>query len=145
MPIKNYTTVISPIKTAGQIQMLLVRHGARRLMMEYDDNRQPKSIAFEIEFQPGRMMPFVLRANVSGCLTSMKQSHLPKRFLNLDHAQRVAWRLVLNWIEVQLAFVDARQAEMAQLFLGYAMTPDRQTCFDLFTTEGGRKLLAENV
>lgn len=49
------------------------------------------------------------------------------------------------WVDVQLAFVEARQAEIAQLFLGYAMTPDKQSMFDLFTTGEGRKLLAEHV
>lgn len=95
MPIKNYSTTINPAKTVGHIQTLLVDHGARRVMIEYNTDRQPESIAFDIEFQPGRFMPFILRANELGCLDAMKRDELPRRFLTVDHARCVAWRLVL--------------------------------------------------
>jgi hypothetical protein len=34
----NYTTKINPAKTASEIQALLAYHGARSVLMEYDDH-----------------------------------------------------------------------------------------------------------
>lgn len=36
MPIKDYTTKIDVYTTIGQVQGVLVKHGARRILQEYD-------------------------------------------------------------------------------------------------------------
>lgn len=73
MPIKNYTTSVNATKTVAEIQTLLARHGARRVMLEYDGFGQPDAVAFDAEIEAGRMMPFLLRANVDGCLAALKK------------------------------------------------------------------------
>lgn len=39
MPIKNYTTKVPAAKTVGEIQAILARHCASRIMLDYDDGR----------------------------------------------------------------------------------------------------------
>lgn len=38
MPILNYTTQISSFKTVAEIQQILVKHGAKRIVQDYDEN-----------------------------------------------------------------------------------------------------------
>ena len=35
----------------------------------------------------------------------------------------MAWRIIKDWIEAQLAIVEAEQAEMVEVFLPYAQNP----------------------
>nr|DAP89029.1 MAG TPA: hypothetical protein [Caudoviricetes sp.] len=37
MPLLNYTTKVDIFTTLGQIQGMLVKHGARQIMQDYDD------------------------------------------------------------------------------------------------------------
>lgn len=147
MPIKNYTTKIPASKTVQRIQTLLAQSGARRVMIEYDAEGNPDTVAFEIEYLPGECLRFLLQANAGGCLQALEDDpgSLPDRLINEIHARRVAWRIVLNWIEAQLAMIEAEQASMARLLLGYAMTPDRRTVFDVIVEGEGRKLLAQHL
>lgn len=47
MPIKNYTTEIDPVKSAGQIQALLAKQGASAIQITYDRG-QPTGLTFAI-------------------------------------------------------------------------------------------------
>lgn len=47
MPIKNYTTKIDCYKSIGEIQGVLARHGARKIMIDYGESGHPNGIAFD--------------------------------------------------------------------------------------------------
>ena len=53
MPLLNYTTKVDVYTTIGQIQGNLVKHGARRILQEYDKNGFPSAVCFEIETRFG--------------------------------------------------------------------------------------------
>lgn len=40
VPILNYTTKVDVFTTLGEIQAQLVKHGARKIMQDYDDSGQ---------------------------------------------------------------------------------------------------------
>lgn len=40
MPLLNYTTKVDIFTTLGQIQGMLVKHSAKKILQEYDDNGQ---------------------------------------------------------------------------------------------------------
>lgn len=44
--IKNYTTEVNVYKSLGEIQEALAKHGARQIMVEYDDGGQPVGVTF---------------------------------------------------------------------------------------------------
>jgi len=62
MPLKDYTTSISAVKSAGQIQGNLVAHGAKSIMLNYT-NGVPSSLSFIIATPHGDL-PFRLPAKV---------------------------------------------------------------------------------
>lgn len=47
MPIKNYTTKIDCYQSIGEIQGALAKHGARQIMIDYDENGKPTGIAIK--------------------------------------------------------------------------------------------------
>jgi hypothetical protein len=49
-----------------------------------------------------------------------------------EQAERVSWRILKDWVEAQIALVESSQAEMAQVFMPYAVEASGQTMFQLF-------------
>lgn len=143
MPILNYTTSIEAIKTAGEIQGILAMKGARQISIDYDTagTGLPVSISFMILVfeQP---VSFRLPCNVNGVYESMCKygSKVPPRLQTREQAQRVAWRIIKDWVEAQMALVEARQAQMAEVFLPYAVDNSGQTFYAAFA-ESKQKLL----
>ena len=122
MPILNYTTQISVTKTAGEIQEILARAGVSSVLIEYKD-KAPSALNFQIELQ-GRRVGFRLPARWEGVYKAMQRDRdIPNRFKSQDQARRVAWRIVKDWTEAQLALIEAGAAELAEVFLPYAVNP----------------------
>ena len=49
MAIKNYTSGVDVYTSLGEIQGALAGHGARQIMVEYDDQGRPTGVAFAID------------------------------------------------------------------------------------------------
>ncbi len=150
MPIKSYTTDRSPRQTVESLQNLLARKGARAVMIEYDDEGEPLAVAFRVivtAHGEERPISFRLAAKPEGALAALQRTpKLKSTQRTLQHAKRVAWRLVYNWIDVTLAFVEAEQATLAQALLGMSMTPTGVTFYEmLITGEEGKRLLTEKL
>ena len=142
MPIKNYTTEVDAKKTCGEITGLLASKGAKRVQVDYDDKSNATAVSFIF---PVHDMPvyFQLPCNVDGVLKCLKtQKGVPWSCKNEAQARRVAWRILKNWLEAQLAIVEAGAAQMAEVFLPYAMHQDGKTMFALFDEQYAQRALA---
>jgi hypothetical protein len=51
----------------------------------------------------------------------MNDPKVSSRKATSAQAERVAWRIVKDWLEAQMAIVVTNQAEMAQVFLSYVI------------------------
>ena len=119
MPILNYTTEIASEKTCGQIQKLLAGAGASAIMHEYDDDGVLVRLSFRVECH-GMDLPFILPANIGKIYTIIQnEPKVPRRQKTMEQAAKIAWRILKDWVEAQLAIVEAEQAEMAEVFLPY--------------------------
>lgn len=144
MAIKNYTTKIEATRTVAEIQALLGEKGASRVACDYEGGR-PVAIGFLMQVA-GEMVPFRIQANAAAVQKRLELDRVEKKYQTIQHAERVAWRLVLEWIEVQIAFIEAGQASMAQLLLGYSVTKTGETFWEMMMEkESGGKLLAEHL
>ena len=63
MPIKNYTTKISVERTLGEIHGNLAKHGARKVMFDYDDTGKIAAVCFSV-VTPNGECGYRLPANV---------------------------------------------------------------------------------
>lgn len=136
----NYTTEIESIRTAGEIMGLLAAKGAQAIMIDYN-NGEPVGLSFKILVN-GQEVYFKLPCNVEGAYQAMCRMKIPPRYVNPGQAKRTAWRIVKNWVEAQMAIIDCGQAQMAEVFLPYAITSNGQTLFQRAFTDPGRLLQA---
>lgn len=122
MPILNYTTTIDASKTVGEVQAILAKAGAKAVGVQYDSGR-PVSVTFchatqfgdrwfDLPAHPERVRAVLLRQKVKPGLSTMEQ------------AERVAWRIIKDWVEAQLAIIQTEMVTLDQVMLPYLKTED---------------------
>lgn len=135
MAILNYTTSIDCEKTIAEIQKCLVKHGAHKITTDYA-NGLPSAVTFCLTLNGG-MVGFALPANYAGVLKAMKNDNkVPRWQCNDGQAQRVAWRIVKDWVEAQMAIVEAQLADITEVFLPYAITKNGTTVYHEIKSNG---------
>lgn len=130
MAILNYTTKVPVSRTIGEIHSLLVRKGARSITSDFAENGKPSSVTF-VMILHGLPVRFQLPCNVEGVHKAICRART-RGYVDKDQSERIAWRILKDWVEAQIALVESSQAEMAQVFMPYAVEASGQTMFQLF-------------
>ena len=125
MPIKNFTTKVSVEQTINDIQKILAKAKATAILTEYGPDGLPSALTFRVNVN-GNDIHFTLPVKVDGVAAALKRD---REYRDDAHARRVAWRIVKDWCDSQMALIDAGQAELAQVFLPYAQTADGETYY----------------
>ena len=131
MPLLNYTTKVDVYTTIGAIQGCLVKHGARKIMQDYDSEGRPQALCFAIDTKFG-MRGIKLPANVDAVhrvLTNQKVK------CDREQAERVAWRILKDWVEAQMAILESQMVEMDEIFLPYMINKDGATTYELYQSK----------
>jgi hypothetical protein len=131
VPLLNYTTTVAVGRTIGQIQGLLVEAGARQVMTEYDEVGRATGIAFAVQTAHGPRT-FVLPVNSGRVEAVLKRDKVPARYSTPEHAERVAWRIVKDWVEAQLAIIRTEMVTLDQVMLPYMRGDDGRTVYELY-------------
>jgi len=124
MPLKNYTTEISTMKSIEQIQGKLVAHGARCIMIDYSADHEPESLSFIVPTPQGDIS-FRLPAKVAAVQKVLTEQRVT-RGVKRDQASRVAWRIIKDWVDAQLAIIETEMVTLEQVFLPYMLMKDGQ-------------------
>lgn len=141
MSIKNYTSKKKPSESLGLIQSLLAENGATGIQMDYSKGK-PVSLSFSM-FVGGDEIYFRLTVNVDGMLQAMKNDKkVPNSKCTPEQAEKTAWKNKYEWLHIQLSEIEANQAKMEQLLLGYAVTNNGMTAFERM--QSGQNLLVAN-
>lgn len=132
MAIKNYTTTINANKTIGEIQELLRKHGATAIMTEYS-NGNVTGLSFKI-MTPRGEFGIRLPSNTDRVLQVLKNQRKNNNQVKdtFDQANRVAWRIIKDWIDAQMAILETEMVEMEQIFLPYIINNKGQTVYEVF-------------
>lgn len=126
MAILNYTTAISAEKTASEIQKKLAMAGAKAVLSEYDADGVMCAMSFHIG-----ELTFLLPINIDGAHIALRKSRkVPKRLKTREQAARVAWRIIKDWVEAQIAIIELGQAELPQVFLAYVQDRKGKTIYE---------------
>lgn len=142
MAILNYTTQIDAYKTISEIQKLLVTKGAASINVDYDKAGNPFTLTFFIMVKE-TPVNFRLPSNYFGVRRAMERDRkIPNKLKTDEQAIKVAWRITKDWVEAQMAIIDAGLAELPEVFLPYAVTGSGATLFQHFNN-GDMKLLTE--
>ena len=144
MAILNYTTAVSAEKTASEIQKKLAQAKAQAVLCEYDDEGVMCAMSFRIG-TPHGMVFFRMPARTDGVYRALSRNpKVPRRLKTREQAANVAWRILKDWIEAQLAIVEAEMAEIAEVFLPYAQDNSGATLYESLE-RGGFKMLSHQV
>lgn len=109
---------------------MLAEHGARAVMTEYDDAGVVSAVSFRLDYK-GQGVFFRLPSNVDPVYVILQNKADRASHRTRDHAAAVAWRVIRQWIEAQLAIVQAEQVEMVEVFLPFAQNPQTgETVFE---------------
>jgi len=123
--LKNYSTKIPATQTVNEIEEIFQRHNATDIWKQYE-NGNIVSLNFAVNTEFGKI-PFKLPVNVDAVVKLLKDSKKEKK-VNLsvkqvndaDVARRIAWRIIKDWIDAQMALVDISMVKLEQVFLPYA-------------------------
>ena len=129
MPILNYTTKVDVHISLGEIQGQLAKHGARRIVTDYDDSGEVTSISFIID-TPNGMNAVRLPANVEAVKKVLENQKVK---CDMVQARRVAWRILKDWVLAQMAILESAMVTMDQIFLPYMVNgATDETVYDMF-------------
>ena len=131
----NYTTQIAASKTVGEMQTLLAKHGAQRIAVDYEDG-QPSALSFFLT-TPHGPRAFTLPVNVDAMHRLLTHQSRNRQLSGLSRAvatsraqaERVAWRVMKDWLAAQLALVETEMAGLDQVMLPYLHTDDGRTLY----------------
>ena len=139
----NYSTTVPVVRTLGEIQDLLAQAGAEAVAVKYQD-RKPVGVIFTLG-TPHGPRSFNLPVDFQGVRRILgdqwkagKIRHGTKAVVTSeDHAARVAWRVLKQWLEAQLAIIQAHMATLDQVMLPYMLvSPDGATLYQRFEQAG---------
>lgn len=135
MPIKNYTTKVDVYQSLGEIQGALAKNGARKIMIDYDEKGNPVGVTFGINTPQGSL-GFLLPANIEGVLKVFAKQKIKT---DRQQAERTAWRNIRDWVLAQMAFVEAGNVEVDEVFLPYLTDGKGRTLYQVY--QSGQLLL----
>lgn len=135
----NYTTTVDSMKTAGECTMMLAMHGALAVTMMYQKGR-PTGLSFTMRTPHGDR-GYALPVNVKGMQAALQRAYqarrVPRSATELEQAERVAWRVLKDWLAAQLALVEAQLVDMPQVMLPYMLVSEAgDTVWDRFLAQG---------
>lgn len=163
--LKNYTCEVPVSQTIYRIEQVLIKCGVSGIAKEYKgSNGEITAITFQIKLDGQPAFTIRLPADTAGAwqalwldyadgdkLTSdgnsiawsMGRGQKKKTKASFkDQAERTAWKLMQDWVEVQLSLIQMKQADFIQVFLPYVWN-GRQTFYQTIKESGYRAMLPE--
>lgn len=116
------------LNTLGQIQGQLVKHGAKKILQDYDDAGRITALSFMIDTPLGPR-GIRLPANVDAVHKVLTKQKVK---CDREQAERVAWRIVKDWVEAQMAILESEMVQMEEIFLPYMVSASGQTLFEAY-------------
>lgn len=146
--IKNYTSTVAVSQTIARIEAKLAAAGASEIVKIYGPDQSVWALRFKLNFE-GRIFTVQLPADADACFQTMwRQHNLKSRRVHSsakarikDQALRTAWKLVQDWVDVQISLIVMKQAEWLQVFMAYLYDGNSGQTYYQLTKSGGFKQL----
>jgi hypothetical protein len=159
--LKNYTSEVPVNDTVGKIEQTLIRCGVAGIMKEYSDvNGSVAALTFQLQTFEGKVS-IRLPVSVNMCQDAFWSDYVNGDQLSDDgnslrwsgnkkkrrqdfrqQAERTAWKIMQDWVEVQMSMIQMKQAEPMQVFLPYVMVDDQTSVFQQIKATHFKGLLA---
>jgi hypothetical protein len=127
-----------------QIEVKLAKAKAEAILKEYDSDGIVSAISFRIKTEFG-VLTFLLPANIQRIYQVVaRDTQIPRSLRTREQASRIAWRIVKDWTDAQLAMIEAGLVDLQQVFLPYAQDETGQTFCELMRERKFQRLLLES-
>lgn len=129
MAVLNYTTTIAASKTVAEMQAMLAKAGAARVAVAYEDG-SAVAVTFELRTPHGDRV-FTLPVDVDAMhrlLARQRRSNTKVKDTR-EQAERVAWRVMKDWLAAQLAIVETQMVALDQVMLPYLHVDGDRTLY----------------
>jgi len=142
--LKNYTSTVPVERSVAQIERRLVAHGAHDILKIYEEKKLT-GVAF-IATIDGQKIPFRIPARVENVRKAMVSSLKKPRKGSVeratDQAERTAWKILADWVDIQMSMLELDQAKFMEVFLPYVYDHDKKrTFFERMESSGFKNLL----
>jgi hypothetical protein len=134
--LKNYTSEVSSDKSLARIERLLVSAGAKRIMKEWNDKEMCCGISFQLSNASGVVsyqLPAKIEAVFNILYSKYSKPTVRSEEICWEQAERTAWKIICDWVEIQIAMIEMEQAKLAQVFLPY-MHNGKQSFYEKMLT-----------
>lgn len=160
MFLKNYTSNVPVAVTVSNIERTLIKCGVSGITKEYGQTPGDIiSLIFHISTAPN-LPKFTIRIpvdkklaldalwldyvdgekmNAAGTELQWNSRKKKKRADFVQQAERTAWKIMQDWIEVQMSMIQMRQAEFVEVFMPY-IYDGKQTVYQR-VKDGGLNLM----
>jgi len=130
MPTLNYTTSVPVSRTTAEMQALLGKSGADAVAIMYEGGK-PVGMSFSLA-TPSGQRSFNLPVDVGAVQKLLSSQRRENKRVDdrPEQAERVAWRIVKDWLASQLALIDAQMATLDEVMLPYLVTAPHRTLRD---------------
>ena len=150
MPIKKYTSQVSVINSINRIEHRLLQAGVTHISKSYSGNGSDKPVAmifqitindiphtFKLPAKVEKVYKNFLAERRKPPTESVKQSIKAQ-------AERTAWKILSDWIDIQVSLIELDQAEASEVFFPYLYDPQRDvTVYQLAKENNFTKLLTQ--
>jgi hypothetical protein len=148
MPLLNYTTDVPATRSIAEITRILQEGGATAILLENNADREISAVSFKMRTTFGEQA-FSLPANVPAVILALNaqinheakhcrgRRKIPRSlYNNKAQAERIAWRIVKDWLEAQMALHQIGAAKLEQIMLPFAVDESGQTFYQRLVTRG---------
>lgn len=164
MFLKNYTSEVPMSQTIYRIEQVLIKCGVTGITKEYIGTAgDVAAITFRVP-SPNGSITIRLPADTERALDALWLDYVDGDQLNEkgdavssygtrkkkrrgefgEQAARTAWKIVQDWVEVQMSMIQLRQADTLQVFLPYVFDGQR-TYYQALKESNYRGLLPEKA
>lgn len=134
----NYSTSVPTNRTVAEIQHMLGEAGAARVTIEYSGGR-PAGFSFSLTTPHGPRV-FTLPVDVDAMHRLLVDQEAMGKLRtgtkagrsNREQAERVAWRVLRDWLAAQLAIVASQMAKLDQVMLPYLQVDLDRTLYEAY-------------
>lgn len=121
MNIRNYTSSVPVINSINFIEHRLASAGATHIAKFYEENR-PVGMIFQITHNNVPLtfkLPAKSLAVYNVLFNAVKRPRPSTKETIRSQSDRTAWKILSDWVDIQITMIQLEQAEFTEVFLPY--------------------------
>ncbi len=131
----NYTTQVAADKTAFECLALLGRYGASQIGLTFGEDKVPDGLSFVLMTRWGKRaydLPVDAAATLKVLRKYAGERLIPRSQATPEQAQRVAWRVMLHWLDSQLAIIETGLMDAERVLAPWMLVEPGKTMLDIY-------------